>query len=403
MKQKTYGMLDMPREWQIMTQLALDQSVGELTDDCDWKLFQTYTFRNNLAALVTAHAETQLPTQRYNPRMIEIRLQSKMQRSLCQMQMEALASIAGEFEKAGIPMISFKGPLLAIDLYGRPEMRASCDLDILVDMENLSQACGCLESLGFREQDSIWNTTRRRRAYSERRDEEMHRIYSRGGITVELHWRICYRFAEPFSDLWERSQERTLLDQTIHILGQTDNLCYLITHGAGHGFRQLRWLLDIFELIKKEDFPIPQLYRAMKDRGVAMLLLETLLLLYRLPGFDMPDWAAETLAMERTGDGVSVRWSREADQDLRKAEQLVQAVHPLLIRNNPEEGLDGRRYRHMLPTLGKKPIFLLSLFEPRAEDIEWVNLPDRWFFLYYLVRPVHILWRLTFGRKYKRS
>ena len=108
MKQKTYGMLDMPREWQIMTQLALDQSVGELTDDCDWKLFQTYTFRNNLAALVTAHAGTQLPGQRYNPRMIEIRLQSKMQRNLCLMQMEALASIAGKFEKAGIPMISFK-------------------------------------------------------------------------------------------------------------------------------------------------------------------------------------------------------------------------------------------------------------------------------------------------------
>ena len=65
--------------------------------------------------------------------------------------------------------------------------------------------------------------------------------------------------------------------------------------------------------------------------------------------------------------------------------------------------MDGRVYRQLLPTLGKKRMFILTWFDLRSEDLEWVDLPDRWFFLYYLIRPVHFLWRITVGRKKKRS
>ena len=403
MHEKTCGIIDMPKEWRLMAGLALNKPVDHLIDGIDWKLFQTFTFRNNLSALVTAHAGELLPSQRSNPRLIEIRLQTKMQRQLRQQQMAALASIARAFEQEQIPMLSFKGPLLAIELYGSPELRTSCDLDILVDEPMHDKACACLERMGFVEEDSVWNRTPRRRAYHESHQEEMHRVYSCGGITVELHWRICYRFVEPFSGLWDRREERMLLGQKVCTLGHRDNICYLITHGAGHAYRQLRWLLDIYEFLKKEDFTISALYAEMKARGVGMLLLETLLLLYRLPGFDMPDLLSEDFSMERTPDGLRLRWESGMDQDVSMAEKLVQAACPLILRNSREEGMDGRVYKQLLPTQGQKRMFILTWFDLRSEDLEWVDLPDKWFFLYYLIRPVHFLWRITIGRKKKCS
>lgn len=170
-----------------------------------------------------------------------------------------------------------------------------------------------------------------------------------------------------------------------------ENLCYLMTHGAGHGFRQLRWLIEIHTLLEKEGFPVSPLYERMKQRDVAVILLETLLLLYRLPGFSMPDRLyipEDAIEFQKTGDMVTVSWGRGAQKDMRRARALVTAVAPLLRRTNPEEGLDGRLYKHLLPTLGQHPPLLLSLFAPDKTELEWLDLPDQWFFLYYFLRPV---------------
>lgn len=400
MAQKTLPPMDMPGAWQTMVALALNQPVTTDLSSCDWDSLRTFTVKNNLATLVHLGMQQHFPPEyRQQPKMIEIRLLSKMNRIQSQERVHALLQIAETFQQADIPMLSFKGPVLADELYGDPTLRNSCDLDILVAEETLPLACRCLQALGYEAQPSLWDKTPKRRALRQRRDQQMHRVFRKDGVMVELHWRIGYRFAVPFAALWDTRRSVSLMDQPIDTLNDSENLCYLITHGAGHGFRQLRWLLEIYTLLERTQFQLSELYAQMHRRGVGMLLIETLLLFYRLPGFAMP----ENLVIERNGqtllrfrkDGArtAVSWQRDAAQDLHRALHLVRAVHPLLKRTNPEEGLDGKIYQRLLPTLGNRPPFLVSLLEPRAAELEWIDLPDRWFFLYYLLRPVHFLVR----------
>lgn len=392
MPKKNLTPMEMPQMWQEMVLLALDRPITTDPACWDWNQWRTFTMKNNLAAPVYGGGVEALPREyRNHPNMIELRLMTKINRLQSRMRMQALAQIARQFEENGIPMLSFKGPLLSMELYGDPERRNSCDLDILVAEETLQEACRCLETLGYAQQFSVWDATPKRREICRRRGKQMHLLFRKDGITVELHWRICYRFAVPFETLWDSRRCMPLLEQPVYTLGSQENLCYLITHGAGHGFRQLRWLLEIYILLEREDFSLTQLYARMKQRGVASLLLETLLLLYRLPGFTMPDRldiSQDNIRFQKTEKNTVLFWDRQADRNVHRALRLVKAVYPLLRRTNPEEGLDGRFYKHLLPTLENRPAFLLSLFAPDTTVLEWLDLPDKWFFLYYPLRPI---------------
>lgn len=402
---KSFARLDMPSEWKAMADLAQNKELETDFESCDKDLFKAYTLKNNLATPVHIGVCDRLPPELHNEqRLIEIRLMSKMQRLQAQSRISALATISAEFEKASIPLLSFKGTLLSTELYGKPDIRSSCDIDILVDQSKLTEAVNCLNSLGYEKQSHIWEKTPKRKATHERRHNQMHYVFRKDGVAVELHWRISYRFEIPFDKLWDGRRSfslktQSLNNQEVFTLGENENLCYLITHGAGHGFRQLRWLIEVHMLLKRCNFMLSPLYLTMRERGVASLLLETVLLLYSLPCFEMPEELCITeenktiIKFKNTGTNTSVSWSREEKSDMTKAIQLVKAVYPLLLRNNPEEGLDGRIYKHLLPTLGHKTVFLFTLFEPDSADFEWIDLPDSLFFLYYILHPVNFLIR----------
>lgn len=402
MPKKKITPMEMPQMWQEMVTLALKQPVSNCPSSWDWNQLRTFAVKNNLAGPVYDGVLEMLPAAyRNHPNIIELRLLTKMNRLHSRMRTQALAQIARQFQEAEIPMLSFKGPLLSQELYGDPEVRNSCDLDILVAEEMLQKACRCLEDLGYMQQYSVWDATPKRREIRCRQGKQMHLLFRKDGITVELHWRICYRFVVPFETLWASRRCMKLLEQPVYTLDRQENLCYLITHGAGHGFRQLRWLLEIYNLLERENFCISPLYSRMKQRGVSSLLLETLLLLYRLPGFAMPDnlhISEDNIRFQKTEKNTVLFWEWHADREVHRALGLVKAVSPLLRRTNPEEGLDGRIYKHLLPTLENRPPFLLSLFTPDTTELEWLDLPDKWFFLYYPLRPICFF----HGRRKKR-
>ena len=57
---------------------------------------------------------------------------------------EALCSVSSALEAENIPYILLKGAVLR-ELYPRPELRTSCDIDILVREETLEQAVAAIE------------------------------------------------------------------------------------------------------------------------------------------------------------------------------------------------------------------------------------------------------------------
>jgi hypothetical protein len=61
-----------------------------------------------------------------------------------------LREIIEAFQNEGLRVLVLRGPALAFSLYEDPAMRSSCDLDLLVIPEQVVQARGILESLGYR-------------------------------------------------------------------------------------------------------------------------------------------------------------------------------------------------------------------------------------------------------------
>ena len=64
--------------------------------------------------------------------------------------LQALAEVSEALDRAGIRMISMKGPLLALEAYGDPSLRTSRDLDVMVPEADLRRAGELLVELGAR-------------------------------------------------------------------------------------------------------------------------------------------------------------------------------------------------------------------------------------------------------------
>ncbi len=92
--------------------------------------------------------------------------------------MNALLQIRDVFGDCNINFISFKGMLLAFQLYDEPQKRNVGDIDIYVEKKYYSNALNLLLKLGynFRDRDTIYN--------------EHHIVLTRDTVTVELHKNI---------------------------------------------------------------------------------------------------------------------------------------------------------------------------------------------------------------------
>lgn len=396
MTEKTFPCFSLPPQMELMFSLALGQSPDTLPPDLDRKRFRALVEKNRITPLI-AQSIGRMPAEQLEgePELRAIRDEKNAYALICMRQIQVLASLMQAFQEKGLRVISMKGPILAMELYGNPALRYSRDLDLLVSEEEFGAACALLEGLGYEPEVTIWNKTPLRRKRIEKRGEDMHRCYHKDDICIELHWRLSFRMDESFQELWARRQMKMLMGSPIPCLGEGDELPYLVCHAAGHGFFRLRWLLDVHRLQQGRPAFFGDLYPVMAKQGTGMLLLETMLVLYRL-GLPMEDVDSPLFRVRRTGDQVTFAYDEALKADADRALELTRAVWPMLTLEGEALGMAGRTYQKLLPTMGKKRT-VLDLLAPCQADLELIDLPDRWYFLYYLIRPVHKLWRILRG------
>lgn len=386
------------QEYSLMIALALREDLPNISETIDWQKFHTLVTKNRIQPLV-AEGLKKLPAELIAGNdILQKLLSSQNQYTLFNMrQIQTLAFLMKSFSDAGICALSLKGPILAMELYGNPALRYSRDLDILVSKKDLETACRILESHGYTEEITVQNKTPLRHKKQEKNDEEMHRVYTQKDIRIELHWRLSFRIDKSFDELWRNSRTKVLLGQEIHCLGKYDNVSYLISHAAGHGYHRLRWLLDIYELGKYTDHLWTSMMPYMKEQNAAVFLFETILVLYLIPNFPMPEYRSIFFCVQRQNNTVTALYSDEIENDFGKAQKLAEAVYLILINDTDANGIAGRKYNYLLPTLGRKKTVIRSfaeVFEPSKADLELIDLPDSLYFLYYIIRPFHKIWRM---------
>lgn len=378
-----------------MLTLATDTSASSVEENFDWQKFLAFVSKNRLDTLVSAGA-AKLPQK--SEALLQLKEQSAGLTRNTLLQIQALAYLAADFQSAGIPLLSMKGPLLAAEIYGDPSLRYSGDLDILVSEDDFEKAKTRLLAMGYTQYVSPLHRTERQRRISKESGEEMHEVFIKDGLCVELHWKISFRYPISFEELWQNRQEQLLLGQKVYCLGPHDNLIYLICHAAGHGYARLRWLTDLYELFRKNPINYTELFLDMVQREAETFLLETLLLLYLIPAFKMPVIANDYFSFRRDGDFVYFKYSDSIKTAAMRACHLTDLLEPLLLKETSPTGIPERNYMHQLPVVGKKVTvfsYLYKLMQPKSAELERFHFPDSLYFLYYIVRPFYKLWRYT--------
>jgi len=163
--------------------------------------------------------------------------------------LQETARLAGLFSEAGIPLLTFKGPLLAAREYGNVAFRQFGDVDLMVRRPDLLAAEALLEAHGYETIEALSSTERKRHHDAQLGLEFVHQ---QTGVVVELHWALLNRtfsFRLDPAAVWARAQSMSLGEATIHRLAPDDQLIYLCAHGAKHYWSRLLCACDVRQAI----------------------------------------------------------------------------------------------------------------------------------------------------------
>ncbi len=148
------------------------------------------------------------------------------------------------FQKEGIPVVGFKGPLLAYQLFGDVSKRSFCDLDLLVQPEHLEIAVDLLQTWGYQ--------TFQTKGIPENGDRYL--ADTSKGIFIDLHSALnpsYYPIPLNYEQLWKNLICIDLQGIPVLAFPPETLLILLCVHGTKDNWQQLKWICDIVQLLKK--------------------------------------------------------------------------------------------------------------------------------------------------------
>jgi hypothetical protein len=154
------------------------------------------------------------------------------------------------FRQNAIPIAAFKGPVLALSVYGDVSLREFCDLDVIVHEADLSKAEDILTARGYQ---AYFPDRDYRSAFVSYQGQYAFR-HSKPEISVDLHWRLSNKglpFPPQLAEIWPRLDQVTIANRTVPTLAHVDLALFLAAHGTKEGWRSLLWVCDFAEFLRK--------------------------------------------------------------------------------------------------------------------------------------------------------
>lgn len=285
-----------------------------------------------------------------------------------------LRLLCDAFAGANLRFITFKGPALALALYGDLAQREYNDIDIMVPPERVGDAERILERLGYGNRQG---DERFRRVFLSRQGQYAFTCAARSGA-IDLHWNFAgasLPFPLSVAELWRHPHWLAIADRDVLTIDNTELALLLAGHGTKEGWIYLKWLRDFACLIERRpDLDWADIHR----RAVSARCGDTVLLGCAL--------ANEVLGV---APPAALRATIEASARTRR---LLPAVTGRLHRSVPDES-EGHHLSDL--SLCDRPLdrakaFLSLALTPTAGDHAMLNLPSPWWPLYYLIRPFRL-------------
>ena len=285
------------------------------------------------------------------------------------------------FETNGIRAVAFKGPLLAVLVYGNVSLREFSDLDILIAKEDVMRAKELLRCRAYHPHVSMSEAQEAAHLQS-----GCERVFVRAdkAAALDLHWDFAvkgFSFWPDLAGIWTRLEPLLFAGHTTFTLSRSDLLLLLCVHGAKHHWKRLEWIASVAELLRgSPQIDWEAVLREAHRSGAERMLLLGLLLAKDLSHVSLPDSVLE----RAKAHSVVKRLARDIRCELFLNEDVpVNAADKLAFLLQTKERLrDKMRYGHYLARLALKPT---------SRDRALVPLPGSLTFFYYLLRPFRLV------------
>ncbi len=375
-----------PDSWRAHQEYAIRQAVA---GGPDWQEYLALVDRHRTPALSWA-ALTRTPGINV-PAAVrgELQRRDRACRLAALHRTTALAEVIRNFNRAEIPVIPLKGPLLSLELYGDTGIRQSWDLDVLVTEEDYPRATKRLEDMGWRtiESDRFLSfLTPQQSAAVWRHAHHVGYVHPRNGF-LELHWSILSHQPEQTAGCWARSVHSTWSGATFRRMDSIDQTLYLCEHGSEHAWFRAKWLGDLARLyaIKYVD------WNAADDRTRAAIqerpLLLALRLLNEVYGLPLPFDDSEPIA------NLPPLLIRHTTRRLQRFKETAMVPSFSFLW---EKLCEIRFDRALRPHKTWRQSLREATY--RADDFALVRLPDKFFWAYAPLRP--FLWIVRVLRRF---
>lgn len=293
---------------------------------------------------------------------------------------DEIVRIVKDMEHSGVQPIILKGPPLSIKINEDIALRASSDIDILVDPAEFQRAEKILEKLEYRRISPNFSLTPRQQKNFFKKDHHFEYVNDKRAIKVELHWRIRSFNIKHFpsvSDL--NTQKINVAGFAVPVMGNEYWLIYLMVHGYKHMWVRLRWLYDI-KIFIEQNINWKKIITIAENTELKPILHQTLILLNTLFEVPIPQCLKQSVANDK------------------KAWQLYYAVMEELCtsKNNSYNPtfmnnftLKKINYFDFNSKFSNRLYYLLTTLKPRDIDYKLISLPDILFPLYYFIKPIY--------------
>ena len=354
----------------------VEQMRGLLHSEMDWAHLLRIAGGNGLIPLLYFNLKNNFPDLVPAPITDRLHVQFLANAGRNVFLAEELLKILALFETNAIPAIPYKGPVLAVSLYGDLTLRTFGDLDIIVRKPDVEKAKALLFSQGYRPGLSL---TRDQEITFLNSDLEGWFIRQEGMVRVEVQWgeRKDFPLTPDFEPFWKRLRQYSFQGRMVLTFAPEDLLLLLCLHGAEHCWERLNWVCDLTEFVRvHQGIDWGGLIDRAEALGCRRVLFLGLFLAHDLLATPLPEEIVKSIRADSSVPSLAVRvHERLFRQENGPAATLQRSLFNLKVTERLQD-----RIRYCLR----------SAFHPSVVDWQALPLPRSLFFLYYVIHPLRV-------------
>ena len=287
-----------------------------------------------------------------------------------------LISLLKLFDDLGIPAMPYKGVVLGASVYGDLTTRPAGDVDLLIHQRHLARAMAVLLERGYELRTPLHADGTQ--VYPNLCEYWFQR--QRDGMVTELRWILTepkFRCNLDMDWAWPERRTAMVAGAEVPNLSPEKTLLVLCMHGSKHAWSRLIWICDVAKLLAA--FPGLDwnvVNQEAKRLGQRRTLALGVLLADRVAGASVPPAVLKGFESDATASSLARHFQ----------EAVFDAPGSLPFDRLP--------YTFQLLEFRDRVRWIMSFdfLRPKEADRAAVHLPPSLEALYYLVRPLRMLW-----------